>query len=927
MSDLHSTQFSADVSARMAAEGFVPLTLVNNPISGDIMRMQFPLRLSLAEMVASVPNLPDRFHSSGIITVHQGRKFSKVPRKFWAKGEHSVNLWLNGNDDEPVFIRLHGQAAGGAGGGNGVKNVLSIVATLALVAAGTFITGGGLAVLLGAGFAANTFGAAAAAFAVTFLGRLALSTLLQPAATSDQSNQAPQLGQAGASGNLVSPGGALYYCAGYSKVFPHLVSLPLVELVGKDELVEAAFSLAGPHSITNPKAEGTAFNEIDGLSYLINEANGNANQHMLQRYGVQSTPQYELQAHNRDKVIPYLLAHQANPELDLPKAHIETSKQDPDEIWLQYLWPAGLTDTATNAAVFMPIRLKMAIAGTNNWINLPEFMFHSNLTGRISKKIVLSWATPPANIIDQAFTNGAWYSFWKVPAQNVAPVGVGDQWNAHASFNSGLSIYNTLRVERREDGFIVYLDPAVFPRGNRWKVWMMRGSFSPVANYGNTGKTFLAQGYFTSTTPLLTFNLFDMRSDTGVRTTANGTFFPQTIVDSCILMRFASVWNKKPVPLEGDANIQIKGKNLNITQVSVEASAIVKCWDGAGFNNLGPSNNPADHVFNTITGPLANNPVPEKYVNVPQLGAWWAENVAASRTISAVLDGREWRETINAMAAPGLAKLYEGRLWGVTRQRDTKSLNVAARQVFTHLNMDKFRFSKNFTDVPDAMLVSYRNKNLDWDDDELLVLRPGVTAAEANRIIKTSAVGIDNPAQVKTTFELYLAAAYARDHSFSFETWFDGLACEKGDIIQINHLQISENMSSGRIVEIERNGFNEIVAITLDTAIDPNADAGLETVLDLSALENIFAQGLKIGCIIATGAGLTSQPVTAISNVSKRLQFEVPFINDQVEVEHMVMLGKRGEETLRLEVTDVEHNQDLNFTLSCVPEAPEMWIR
>ncbi|MFA6022124.1 MAG: hypothetical protein WC722_17835, partial [Rhodospirillales bacterium] len=139
---------------------------------------------------------------------------------------------------------------------------------------------------------------------------------------------------------------------------------------------------------------------------------------------VQHTPQFELKAHRRSKTTPTRLADQASPEACLPGPYGQTTRFDPDEIWLQYLWPGGMTDSASNADVVMPIRYRMRIVGTSTFINLPELMFRSRLTGRISKKVVLTWDTPPSPINDAPGLFGAWESFHTVPGQTITPAGL-----------------------------------------------------------------------------------------------------------------------------------------------------------------------------------------------------------------------------------------------------------------------------------------------------------------------------------------------------------------------------------------------------------------------------------------------------------------------------------------------------------------------
>ena len=597
-----------------------------------------------------------------------------------------------------------------------------------------------------------------------------------------------------------------------------------------------------------------------------------------------------------------------------------TSKFDPDELWLQLLWPAGMTDTNGNVAVVMPIRIQLRAVGTSAWINLPELMFHSSLSVRFSKKIVLSWDAPPTPIGDQPYNNGAWHSFHNVPAQAAVPVGVG-AWVAQASFNGGVAKNATARVKRSQDGFTLYLDPAVFPRGKRWNISMIRGAISRPGSWAASGLVFNPATYTPGP-----YSMFHWIGGGPVFYTINVTsLYAASIVESCVVMRFASVWNKKPIPKPGNASIEVRGRNINVTQLACEGAALIKIWNGVAFDGASTSENPADHFFHALAGNQTSDRVPETYCNLPEISAWHADNIVNNRKVSAVFDGREWRESLNAIAGAGLAKLKEGRLWGVARQRNTHLLGVPARQVFSHLNIFNLNWNKSFAPVPDAARVSFRNRALNFDQDERLVLRPGISAAEVNRIVNLDAVAIVDATQVEEFFTLYLAAAQHRDVIFSFETWFEGLACEEGDIIQLNHLCLSERHASGRIVEVERNGSDEVVSVVLDSAIDPNDEQGLETVLDLATLEDMAAQGVELGATIATGPGPVNQPLVALSSTSKRIVFEVPFLNDDVKPQNMVMLGPRQMEMSRFEVTQVEPADDFKFTLTMVPEAPEMW--
>lgn len=902
------------------AEHMVMLTIVRNPVAGDIERLFFPATTPLAEIIAAVPVLADAFHRHGSVTLHRtqgdgSEKMAVVPRRFWAKGQNTSRLWIS---DEQTRITLWAPAFGG--GGSKGKNVIATVATLALVAVATFITAGGASPLFGAHalyggglFAAGSMSAQGLAMAVTFVGRLAISMLSKPAAApKDTSANQPVLGQAGASGNTLEPGGSGWRVAGPLKVFPPMASFPLTELVGDDEIVECTYMLAGPHQLSNIKVENTPIGLVPDVQYQENDGTG-ATPSLIQRYGKQVQPSVELVSHRRDQTTPSNTADQLNPDSCLPRQNTWTTAKDPDRIWLQFLWPTGLTDSATNAVVKMPLRLSMRIAGTDTVLNLPELMFHSDLSVKFSKMVEITWDEPPSPIVDQAYTNGAWNAFHTVPGQTpTAPVGLWG-WSAHASFNGGVNYNACARVERRKDRFVIYLDPSVFPRGNIWQITMLRGSLVPTSfnpvNYTTSGSISRSLfGYY----------------DTGTELRLPYTY-TKTILDTCLLLRAASVWDKTPLPLGGDATLQVKGRNINISQVSVEAAGLVKTWDGTGFSGLAASNNAADWLYHVRTSPeFTAEVIPDRHLDLPRLGAWHAANIANGRSIAGVFDGREWNETQDAICAASLAKATRGRRYGVAMQRNT--LAEYPHQVFSPKNANGFRMTKQFARVPDAIRASFRNKNDDWAEDTLLVIRPGLTLADVSYVLAMDAIYLDDPVQVKQHFELYLATAWLRDHVFTFTTFFSGLRSEEGDIIGINHLMLERLHTSARIVTVTRNGLDEITSLTLDRWLGEEGTDDLEDVLDLSGLGDMASAGLHLGAAIADKNGeVTTHDIASVDADTRTITFAVPFENDAIEAQHLVLMGERGAEYLRCEITRIDPVGWQRFGITCVPEAAERW--
>lgn len=103
--------------------------------------------MTLAEIVSGAPGIPEYMLECCTVAVNG----EPVPRVWW----DSVRP-REGTFADPVIVTIHPPALHGGGGGGGTKQVLTIVASLALVAGTAFIGAGGLATYLGA--SASLFG-------------------------------------------------------------------------------------------------------------------------------------------------------------------------------------------------------------------------------------------------------------------------------------------------------------------------------------------------------------------------------------------------------------------------------------------------------------------------------------------------------------------------------------------------------------------------------------------------------------------------------------------------------------------------------------------------------------------------------------------------------------------------------------------------
>jgi hypothetical protein len=129
---------------------------------------------TIAEIVASVPDLPVGFRLAGRVCING----EEVPRELWARVRPKVPT-----DDRPIAVTLHWPLhGGGRDGGGGAKSIVALVGSIALtaltagIASGAILTNftGMLGTSIGIG---ATAGGYAVAGAVGIAGELNLKGL------------------------------------------------------------------------------------------------------------------------------------------------------------------------------------------------------------------------------------------------------------------------------------------------------------------------------------------------------------------------------------------------------------------------------------------------------------------------------------------------------------------------------------------------------------------------------------------------------------------------------------------------------------------------------------------------------------------------------------------------------------------------------
>ncbi len=559
---------------------------------------RLPSGLTLAEYATRM-DLPREFQQHGTICVGG----QPIPRGAWhiVKPRAMVGGMVN-----PVTF--HAPIMGG--GDDGGKNPIAILGGLLLTvlsggaAGGLFATSGGL-------FAAGSTSALFLAGGISLVGSLLLNALVPPPTLDGASgggDARESRRDASARGNILDPNGVLMRVVGERRVFPPLLSEPLVTFDGEDEIVEAVYALSGPHRLEDIQVGAASAADIEGLEIETREGwPGDRPLTLLRRYGRTEAVGQELRGHRVNADNPGLLDDSIDAALAVPQPQVVATRQAPDVHELQLVLPQGLgRPSAAGDLVRIPLRVRMKPAGSSVWRNLPEVHYQGADFRQLRATIRLTWADPSGLSPSAGVVRGFVAMFYSTPAQVLAPgfpgwvadpyfyAGTGDTYADQNNLGStGLRNY---RMDRYVTEFV--LDPAEFPRGV-YEIEVRRGC--AIRNAAFAPATYQYNG--------VVQDLFQYSgSPAGI------PFARSDMADTLALQRSVSIRNASPAPTSKCALIAIRARNQNIERLSVRAGGYVRDWDGTGWNTWTVTSNPAPHYRDVLAGPVGADPLPAENI-------------------------------------------------------------------------------------------------------------------------------------------------------------------------------------------------------------------------------------------------------------------------------------------------------------------------
>lgn len=866
--------------------------------------------------------LPDRFFEFGVIQIDG----QEVPRFLWAS--------IKPKTTSVCMITFHLSL------GKGFKDVIKVVATIALVAIGMFITGGGLAGVLGGAFAAGTFGAAAAAAAIS-AGGLLLLAAISPAPTANtldelaapQATADPAFGTASFNGNILQPGASVPRVLGTRRVFPPFGCEPLVEIVGDGQIAEALYILSGPHQLSALQFGGIDASAIQELQYEIKDAlPGSPVQSLITRQARTNSTIVNLSAH-QTATDGFTLSDQGTPVNACPQWHTFKSRKDPDELWFAVNFGEGLAyNVDATKSVAAPFRVRFRLYGTSVWVNCPEVHFTYNNPATFLKNIKFKW-TPQPTVLNQIFSEKCAFTAFKLTtAQTAVPSSLG-VWTAHPYFSAGAGLdylnatvgytgSNVIHTELGIDGVTFYLDPVSFAKGT-YEVQIQQGTPYIRANATTGGPAPSLGGGPT------TYSLFDYYGS------APTISAPVTVTQwryKASISRVSSVWNENPLPGNAFACIAVKVKNRQLDNMSVLASGYVQDWNGANWTDtIVTTGNPATHYRDIMVGALAPDPIPTDLVDDATLIQWRSDCLTLGYSVNSIIEGKSQLDAMMLTASAGYARPRQSDVWAVMRDKD-RTLDPI-RQTFSQRNSKDFKWTKAFAKVPDAFLMTFSNFVLNYEEDQVLVVRPGLTHDPVRIEAQTNDVHVVVADVIKRA-QFDLMQLQARTTFYSFDTNAQALRCTRGDLVAVQHDVLDAYAGSSEVQSVIVDaGTGLVTGVALDGDL-PLLSSGFFTDA-LSADEYFTGVGsddyflddaIGVSIRLNDNSNMIKQ-VAAVTDRTYQLNFAVPFAPDaNLTAGCLLVTGPLGQEYKRMVILDMAPKQGLPMviTVTVVDEAPEL---
>lgn len=803
-----------------------------------------------------------------------------------------------------------------------VKDILSVVATIAVVAASAFIAGPA-----GVGFAATTFGlsataatvvATAAAAAVGIAGSLAISALTAPPLAGNIQASAPGVEQqqvAGVSLNSINPGDYLSMVLGRMRASPHPLMPAYTTLEDGEIFVQGIVGLAGAYQIDDIWLNGSPAEEFADFTYDVRQGLASDTAPSMNfTYSVkEQQPRLKMSQTKRAPNSDNAALSPADASLsDFHVFHVPPPGDD-GKVIIRLHWPGGMNtiqpDNETQAGG-IAFRVEIKPKTSTAWYKLPELHFHQNAvhSAEIRQQIVLQWQTGITSgtfVVDNNDT--AWVPYYNAnSAQPYGYLASGEYAPASGIIAKG--------VTTDDDGFIIEIDNQLLDGDDEYDVRIRLGHSYTAPSF--TTASYLYAGSAVSANQLWGFT--GAANNTASKGVSPGEFVYIESVSSWII--------REPFDWHGLASIAFKAKGVDIQSVSALFTSMVPIWDGAAWTvgTPQPTNNSAAlYRFVCMSPDYNSQPLTAGMIDEENMIELWEECLNRDLECNAVIQNQSLPEVLQMIAGTMYGSPRFVDKWGVILDRDRSDDDII--QLLTPLNSKDLGTIKQFPRLPHAIRAQYTN---DLDDnsfnDDIVAFAPGYDVNTATIYESITYQGWTDPNKVLARAQFDINQTYLRSVRYVRDVHLEGLVTPRGSLIGLAD-DVVEQVHRYSILESVITSGGNVVGLQLETLIDLDVLAQDQSYMAPTDAEQGAINQLAVTVRLNDGSPSThlieetaaSSTVTFVTPVADTGQFDRPQI---------VAIGIAGREYKRCIVMAVEpHKGGEMLRLYLADERPELY--
>ena len=789
----------------------------------------------------------------------------------------------------PVVVTIHPRPLKGGKKG-AAKNVVTIVATLALIAGTAFIGAGGL-VALGASsalFGAGTAGAALAAAAFGIAGQIALQALAPPPLAANNKSAGKVDVVAGITGNPVQPFEYLPYVAGTCKVSPPFVAQPYSLLEDEVVTVRAIVGLAGNNLVEDVLINGVAIDEFPAVEYETRDGSSTVTDlTLVTQCGFEQAGEVlsEFDLKEASSGVLTRLVDQADPENSTPQYHYFQTVGTPYEAHLRLGFPAGIYNTANRAGIAFRVEYKLSTSST--WLKGPEI--HMSPVEDFSKpfrqRIKFSWTTIPGSAVPSASGYKTFYAYGYTGSNSY-------NWSAGSQFRQTGTLKPAKNVIIDRDGITLYMGAAA----GKYDIRIKRSMVYQYTLFSSTSYTWDG-----STTKANFFTYYNNsgNNDIWVNQSSN--------VGTVQVEAFTTIKNTHPIADKSNLTlIAVKAQKVKIDSISATFTSRARTFNGVTWDSTyATTANPAALFREVLLGDLNARPLSAAMVDDETLGLAYLDCQSRGYRCAGVIQGYSVEQALQAFAAVAYGVPRQEETWSILLERDVSSESPV--QVFSPRNYASLVTERSFDPVPHALRAIYRDEDSDQRSAETIVYHPDYTSSTATlfQSLNYELFPDETAVEARATFDL--RQYMYRKSRYIIELDWGHLVSGRGALVGLHTDELSTAMGTAHITSIVRSGGN-IVALYLDAPVSTPAS---------------FA-----GAIVQYADGTTTTRQISEVTESKYIEFVTPFADpgsSQLVVGMLVVVGAYASVVKRCKIFDIERFGDLRARITLLDEAPEIY--